>query len=211
MKVTREQAAANREKVLTVAGQLFRERGFDGVSVVDLMNGAGLTHGGFYSQFKSKDALAQEVCSRAIADSMEKWRRTAEAAEDPLAGILDFYLSPAHRNSVRNGCPFVAFGNDAQRKKGAVQHILSEGLEGLISNLAGFLPGDTPEARRSKALVTVAEMMGGLVLSRLMEDEAQALQLLDAVRDDLAVRMRSASAEDEQDPHAGHIQDNNQH
>src|SRR3981081_147115 len=80
MKVSREQAAANRERIVEVAGKLFRERGFDGIGVADLMKAAGLTHGGFYGHFKSKDDLAAQACGRVLAHSSQRWVRRAEVS-----------------------------------------------------------------------------------------------------------------------------------
>src|SRR5712671_3353842 len=86
MKVSREQAAANLERIVEVAGKLFRERGFDGIGVADLMKAAGLTHGGFYGHFKSKDDLAAEACSRAMARASERWAALARTSRgDPRA------------------------------------------------------------------------------------------------------------------------------
>src|ERR1700687_1116601 len=99
MKVTREQAAKNRERVLDVAARLFRERGFDGVGVADLMKAAGLTHGGFSGHFASQEDLIPRACSRALAGSLARWSRLADGApEGPLRAIAASYLSAAHRD-----------------------------------------------------------------------------------------------------------------
>src|SRR3982074_352699 len=99
MKVSREQAAKNRERILDVAAQLFRERGFDGVGVADLMKAAGLTHGGFYGHFASKEDLMGQACSRALAGSLDRWSRLAEGeTKGRLSAIATAYLSAAHRD-----------------------------------------------------------------------------------------------------------------
>src|SRR3979490_1853008 len=117
MKVSREQAAANRERVVEVAGKLFRERGFDGIGVADLMQAAGLTHGGFYGHFKSKDDLAAQACSRGPGRPSQKWARRAElSAGDARAELIKQYLSEAHRDASGNGCVLAALGSDAGRQ-----------------------------------------------------------------------------------------------
>src|SRR4029077_10604557 len=99
MKVTRKQAEKNRERVLDVAGRLFREKGFDGIGVDDLMKGAGLTHGGFYANFKSKEDLVAESCGRTLTELVEGWDKVAgEAKGDPLRAIVAGYLSVSHRD-----------------------------------------------------------------------------------------------------------------
>jgi TetR/AcrR family transcriptional regulator, transcriptional repressor for nem operon len=101
MKVSREQAAENRARVIEVAGRLFREKGFDGVGVADIMKGAGLTHGGFYGQFASKDDLAIKACAQTLDRSVARWTRLA-ASDDPLAAIVTSYRAePSKRARQR--------------------------------------------------------------------------------------------------------------
>src|SRR5271170_4176558 len=105
MKVSRAQAAENRERILDVATRLFRERGIDGIGVADLMQAAGLTHGGFYGHFKSKDDLAVQACRRAFARSAESWASVVEnTSGDPLASICRQYVSERHRDAPGRGC-----------------------------------------------------------------------------------------------------------
>ena len=115
MKVTREQAAKNRAHVVEVAGAEFRRHGFDGIGVADLMQAAGLTHGGFYNNFASKDALAAEAVTRVFAETTEHLRQIACAADDPFAATVRYYLSPEHRDAVETGCAIAALSQDAAR------------------------------------------------------------------------------------------------
>jgi TetR/AcrR family transcriptional repressor of nem operon len=97
MKVTREQAALNRERIVEVAAKLFRERGYDGIGVADLMKGAGLTHGGFYGHFGSNEDLLAEARGKAVQTLVERWRGlVAKAPRRALAAITGNYLSAAH-------------------------------------------------------------------------------------------------------------------
>src|SRR5580693_1009854 len=107
MRVSREQAEANRERILEVAGTLFRERGFDGTAVDDIMKRAGLTHGGFYGHFPSKDDLVAETCSHVLGS--ESWIDKVAASRDPsLEALVRCYLSPRHRDDPGQGCLFAA-------------------------------------------------------------------------------------------------------
>src|SRR5881409_3769077 len=109
VRVTREQAAANREKILEVAGTLFRERGYDGIGVADIMKRAGLTHGGFYGHFPSKGDLAAEITSRVLG--REGWlERLTRTANPSFADVVRNYLSPRHRDDPGRGCLFAALG-----------------------------------------------------------------------------------------------------
>src|SRR6516165_1150921 len=121
MRVSRIQAAENRQTVINVASRLFRERGFDGIGLKDLMKGAGLTQGAFYKQFESKDDLATQASRRALESAFSRWSAAAVAnPEDPLGAVMAFYLSTEHRDARMEGCPVVALGSDAARQGAGV-------------------------------------------------------------------------------------------
>src|ERR1044071_3432765 len=116
MRVSRSQAAENRETVINVASRLFREHGFDGIGLKDLMEGAGLTQGAFYKQFASKEDLAAQASKRALESATERWSAALAAnPKDPLGAVTAFYLSMEHRQAKADGCPIVALGADAAR------------------------------------------------------------------------------------------------
>src|SRR5258706_5826907 len=162
VRVTRRQAAANREKVLEVAGTLLRERGFDGIGVVDIMTRAGLTHGGFYGQFTSKDDLAAETTARVLGKSGWQERLTGKA--DPSFGdVVRAYLSPRHRDDPGTGCLISALGSDAARQPRAVRRAFTDGVRGRIDTWLQLVPGRSRAARRAKALATIARRVGALI------------------------------------------------
>jgi TetR/AcrR family transcriptional repressor of nem operon len=184
MKVTREQAALNRDRIIDVAGRLFRERGFDGIGVADLMKEAGLTHGGFYGHFESKEDLAAEACGRALARTAALWREAvAKGGRQPLKVIADRYLSARHRDDIGGGCLYAALTADiARRDNPALRLALTDGLRRAVDLLAGLVPGRTKAAQRKRALAQFATMMGALILARAVDDETLSEEFLAAAR-----------------------------
>ncbi len=178
MKVSREQAAENRARVVEVAGKLFRENGFDGVGVADIMKGAGLTHGGFYGQFGSKDALAAEAAAQTLDRSIARWTRLAEG-RDPLGAIVTSYLARTHRDSPGSGCAMAALSAQAARQPNPVRGTFTAALNGFVGILAKLMPG-SPVARRRKALATMSGLVGAVILSRAVNDAALSDEILAA-------------------------------
>lgn len=173
MKISREQALANRERVVAKASELFRAQGFDGVGVAELMRAAGFTHGGFYNHFPTKEALAAEALTRAFAQMAE-----VRAATPDFAQVVAGYLSEASRKAPARSCPAAALGGDAARQPGPVREAFAAGIEGMIESFAAHLEG--PDAR-ARAIVLLAKMAGGLMLARAVPDGPLADELLGAV------------------------------
>lgn len=181
MKVSREQAAENRERILDVAAALFRERGFDGIGVADLMKAAGLTHGGFYGHFGSKEELMAEACARALADGVDKWSRLAGASVDqPLAKIKSHYLSSRHRDDPGTGCLIAALGTDVPRQGPKVRRAATEGISALIALLARLSPESAGAKKRKEAIATLSGLVGAIVLSRAVDDRRLSEEILRA-------------------------------
>jgi TetR/AcrR family transcriptional repressor of nem operon len=183
MRVTREEAQKSRERIVEAAARRFRERGFEGIGVADLMKEAGLTHGGFYGHFDSKEQLMAEAVARAMERSKDLWsRRAAAAPGDPLAALARVYLTPRHRDDPGSGCVVAALAVDAARQGPAVRGVLVEGLQRSFALLGSLFKGLTPAARRRKAIATYASWVGALVLARAAADDAALSgEILDAV------------------------------
>jgi len=180
VRVTREQAAANREKILEVAGALFRERGFDGIGVADIMKRAGLTHGGFYGHFASKDDLAAEITARVLGRS--GWMERLTGTQKPsFSDLVRQYLSPRHRDDPGRGCLFAALGSDVVRQPRSVRRAFTDGLRLRVDALARLAPGRSAAARRQKSLATMAGLVGALILSRAVDDPKFSDEILEAV------------------------------
>ena len=183
MRVSREKFAENREKILTVASVLFRENGFDGVGVADIMKAAGLTHGGFYGHFESKDDLALEVSRKLIERVEERWRELIAAEPDkPLQALLDHYIHWRTVDDPGGSCVFASLIQEVSRSEGAVRATFSEGLSTLVDVLKEVVPGATEEERRANATSTLSSMMGAVILARAVEDRALAEQFLVTMR-----------------------------
>lgn len=182
MKVTREQAAQNRERIVDTAARLFRERGFEGVGVADLMKAAGLTHGGFYGHFESKEALVEEACERALGRSTQRWMRRVEGARGgALHALARGYLTERHRDDPGDGCFLASLGADAARHGPGVRRAIARWLDSAFDFLAAHVPGRTAAARRAKAVATLSAWVGAMVLARAVDDEDLSREILGAV------------------------------
>ena len=205
MRVSRKQAAENRETVINVASRLFREHGFDGIGLKDLMEGAGLTHGAFYKQFASKDDLAAQASRRALEDSSRRWSAAAEAnPQDPLGEVIAFYLCMAHRVERMDGCPVVALGSDAARQGADVKASFEAGIKELLDMLGswvGEVDGKQAGGREAgaKAMAILSTMVGAVLLSRAVNDKRLSKRILQAAAE--SVRMGSPAGAARQGPH----------
>jgi TetR/AcrR family transcriptional regulator, transcriptional repressor for nem operon len=189
MRVSREQADKNREHVIDVASRLFRERGFEGIGVADLMKEAGLTHGGFYGQFKSKEDLKVQASRRALSRNKDRWAEVlAETPSEKLAALARFYLSDAHRDRRGEGCALAALGGDAPRYGPELQTAFKDGIEGYLELLGGIMSASSDEKRRDKTIAALSTMVGALVLSRAVGDEALSQKILSAAADEIAAK-----------------------
>jgi len=181
MRVSRAQAEENRQTVIEVASRLFREHGFDGIGLKDLMAGAGLTQGAFYKQFASKDDLVAQASRRALESAFRRWSAAAAAKPDaPLEAVIAFYLSMDHRAERMEGCPVVALGSDAARQGIEVKASFEAGIRKyleMLGNWLGDADGDEPSR---KAMAILSTMVGAVVLSRAVNDERLSKQFLQA-------------------------------
>jgi TetR/AcrR family transcriptional repressor of nem operon len=184
MRVSKQQAAENRARILTETARLIRECGIDGVGVDALTRAAGLTHGGLYSQFGSKERLVAEALAQAMAASGEKTRQ-ALAEGGSLATVVTRYLSPRHRDAPGAGCAIAAIGPEAARQGAAVREVYTAGVAGFAGRLAPLLPADEARPGEDRALAVMSTMVGALMLSRAVADPALSDRILAAAVDSL--------------------------
>lgn len=184
MKVSRAQAEQNRERILDNAAQLFRERGFDGIGLNELMQAAGLTRGGFYGHFESKDDLAAQALARALSTQAELWRRQADRS---LTGWVNAYLSEEHREHVGAGCGLAALAGDVARAGPAVREVFAGGVQAAVQRLTPQMHAADEAERRAQAMALLSTLVGALLLSRAVGDDALGQELREAARAHLPV------------------------
>ncbi|MGJ0427475.1 TetR/AcrR family transcriptional regulator [Methylocystis sp.] len=181
MRVSRTQADKNRETVINVASRLFREHGFDGIGLKDLMKGAGLTQGAFYKQFASKGDLAAQASRRALESAFNRWSAAIAATpEDPLGAVMAFYLSMGHRKEKMDGCPLVALASDAARQGAEVKASFEGGIKAHLEVLGRLVAETRDSEAKGKAVAVLSLMVGAVTLSRAVNDPDLAQAFLDA-------------------------------
>lgn len=174
MKVSREQMAENRRGILEAAGRLFRERGFDAVSVAEVMKAAGLTHGGFYGHFDSKDDLIVHALGHAID--------ARKGTAPDLRAFMDAYLSPQHRDNTAGGCPIAGLVADTLRQTPEARSAVTNGVRSQIDWISGNLTRLNETDQRRQAIATCAAMVGATILARATADTALSDEILKETR-----------------------------
>ena len=188
MRVSRQKALENREQIVETAARLLRQHGFDGIGVADMMNAAGLTHGGFYRNFASKDDLAIKASEHAIADTTALLKAgLAEQPPDPLRTLIERYVSTAHRDDPGSGCILPALAADAARRDDpAPSAVFFTAIEFYLDQIAK-LSSAPPRAIGSRHPAAIlSQMVGAVILSRVIADTPLAESLIAAVVADIA-------------------------
>lgn len=182
------------ERIVQLAAERFREMGIDGISVADLMKEAGLTHGGFYKHFPSRDALVTEAVTAALASGAQITARV-EMQEPSIAvrTLIKGYLSPAHRDSKARGCAVVALATDVGRSNPRVRAAFTAQISRYLDLLKG-LSGDTNKKKaRQRAIMTLSALVGALSLARAVDDDALSIEILQATSETLISSMQAPS------------------
>ncbi|GLS43672.1 TetR/AcrR family transcriptional regulator [Methylobacterium brachythecii] len=174
MRVSREQVAENRRQILEAAGRLFRQRGFEAVTVAEVMKAAGLTHGGFYGYFASKDEL--------IATTLTELMAAPDPERVTLEAYANRYLTSEHMADCAGGCPVAALGTDIGRQSPAARAAMTEGLRRQIDRLGEGAARDDRRAARQNAIGSWAAMVGAMILARMSDDPALAQEVLKETR-----------------------------
>jgi TetR/AcrR family transcriptional repressor of nem operon len=177
---SRKDKEKNHRQIVEIAAQKMRESGTEGPGVAEIMKEAGLTHGGFYKHFDSRDDLVAEAVEEAISQARASYRDRVEGADDPLASFVDFYLSTTHRDDPGHGCPVVALGADAARADDRVRAAYGDQVKSYIDHMEELLGGD--EDARRRAIAAVTSMVGAVLIARAVDDEALSEEILGDVR-----------------------------
>jgi TetR/AcrR family transcriptional repressor of nem operon len=177
MKVSREQVAEHKKRILDAAARLFRLRGFEGVTVAEVMKEAGLTHGAFYGHFASKEALVAEAVRRALASSAARFKRTI-----PAASFADGYLSARQRDDRGESCAFSSLGTEASRGSAELRREMTEAVRRQIDRLGEETAGETAREKRRAAIAAWSAMVGAMVLARIVDDDKLSREILSETR-----------------------------
>jgi TetR/AcrR family transcriptional regulator, transcriptional repressor for nem operon len=179
MRVSRKQVAENRRRILEAAGRLFRAKGFEAVTVAEVMRAAGLTHGGFYGHFGSKDDLIAQTLAYALLAGEDRQRSRAEV---DLARYAAGYLSPRHRDDLAGGCPTAGLGAETIRQSPEARAAMTAGLRRWVELLSEGAPGASAAEKRRVAIGSWAAMVGAVILARLSDDPRLSDEVLEQTR-----------------------------
>lgn len=187
MRIKKDDAEKNRERIVDAASKILREQGIAAVGVDGLAKAAGLTHGAVYSHFKSKDKLVVAAMARAIETSSEEWKTRTSGEADALSRIIRSYISRSHRDNPGTGCSVTSLGVEASRGDKAMRETAARAVTSLLASIEGAAEG-RPDGREF-AITTLAAMVGAVVLARAAQaDGALSDEILKLVRRDLLAR-----------------------
>lgn len=181
MRKSKEEAAETRARIVRKASKEFNQHGIAGTGLADVMKSAGLTHGGFYKHFHSKDELVAEALERGLEQSFQAMEHVTD--DGAIAGLINEYLSPVHRDDFNNACPLPALGTELWRAGGKTRQKASQGIVRFVSIVEKHLKGLPAEKRKSRAHAIVAALVGSMMLSRIVTDPKLSDRLLRDTRD----------------------------
>jgi TetR/AcrR family transcriptional regulator, transcriptional repressor for nem operon len=181
---------ATHDRIVETAARAIRRSGYGGTSVADIMKEAGLTHGGFYAHFPSRDAMLAEAADRAGAEAVSVSTRVTAASPpgQALQALISAYLSKVHLEGIETGCPVAALGSEMPRQAPEVRRAATRRIKEMIDVVARQSPDWGQPGAHEHALVTVATMVGTLLLARAVDDAKLADALLNAAQTHLAPR-----------------------
>lgn len=201
MRYVKGHGLQTRNRIVENASRALRQSGADGMSVADLMKLAGLTHGGFYSHFKSREALVIDAFALAMDRTVAQWTSLTKAmpVEQQLEVFVEAYLTPKHRDDRAHGCVLPALATDIARSGKQARRIFARKLDEMIDVVAGFFPGEPPKQARQMAVAALASLMGSIALARAVGDDRLSDEILGAGRHALSgqsARRKSLAASD---------------
>jgi TetR/AcrR family transcriptional repressor of nem operon len=181
---SKEHKNETRRRIMEAAAKTFRARGAAGAGLTDVMREAGLTHGGFYAHFKSKDELIAAALKAVNTARISRFKDVVSQSPDKSAigFAVDSYVNSRHREHPENGCSVATLGSELARENGAARHQMSENVKGWLETLAQFAPGSNAAEKMRVATGTYAAMIGGLIIARAVEDPHLSDRILADVR-----------------------------
>ena len=190
MRYVKGHGLQTRSRIVEEASYGLRQAGVDGMSVADLMKRVGLTHGGFYAHFESREALVIEAFASAMDRTVSHWLKLVNElpAEERFDAFIGAYLRPGHRDDRARGCVLPALSTDIARSSQKVRRAFARKLDEMIDVIAGLFPGESPKQARQIATSALATMMGSIALARAVGDDKLSDEILGAGRQALSGR-----------------------
>jgi TetR/AcrR family transcriptional repressor of nem operon len=177
------------DKIVGVAASRFREDGVDRIGVAELMHDAGLTHGGFYRHFQSRDELVAEAVERALHDGGQAMAAVAESPRDPLVAVIDAYLSVNHRDNLGTSCAVTTLAGDVARSKPRARAAYTNQVGVYIDMLVRLLPPGTSDRSRAKAISALSTLVGAVSMARAVNDETLSREILASAAAELKAQL----------------------
>ncbi len=187
MGYSRDDKTRSHQRIVEIAARRIREAGTDAPGVAEIMKTAGLTHGGFYKHFASREDLVAEAVDQTFSESAQAIEEVTADAADPLSAFVDWYLSPEHRDSPGTGCGVVALGADAPRAQERVRDAYTEQVKRYLARLEE-LQGSADGTERERAMVALSTLVGAVLVSRAVNDDGLSDDILRAARAALTER-----------------------
>ncbi|MGF6545892.1 TetR/AcrR family transcriptional repressor of nem operon [Paraburkholderia youngii] len=187
MRRSKLETAETRRRIVDVAARAFRANGIQTTGLADLMADAGLSHGGFYRHFESKDQLIAQACEAALTDIIGKLEAAAgeRTGAKAFKAIVEAYVSTSHRDAPADGCPLAGMGSELARADGQTRAVAARGFDGLVDILASRSGRRHHAAARSEAIFALSAMIGALTMARIVEDPDESAAILQTVQERL--------------------------
>lgn len=187
MRYPADQKAETHKQIVDIAAREFRSKGLQGIGISNLMSQVGLTHGGFYAHFKDRDALVEEAAVCAANHGFQQLMAAAQAAAPgkEVAAMLDYYLSPAHRDEPGFGCVLPALAAEIAGQADSVRDAFTQAAKQNLRQMARYMPGASEKSRLTQAMMLLSSMAGGVLVARAVNDPKFSTLLLDSVRTQL--------------------------
>jgi TetR/AcrR family transcriptional repressor of nem operon len=184
--------AETHDRIVKKAAEEFRRNGLEGIGIANLMGTLGLTHGGFYAHFSTKDDLVLQASVSILEDNLARMLAAAEAAppERSVQAILDYYLSPEHRDNPAFGCVLPSIASELSRRPECVREGFTKAMKAALERLAAFMPAKTKQARMDQSIALFSAMAGAVLLARAISDPELSDRVLRSSRLSLAAAFR---------------------
>lgn len=188
MRKSKVETAETRERIIKSATSEFKQRGIVATGLADLMSAAGMTHGGFYRHFDSKEQLVTEACATASSSMLSRLKLliAQKQGRKSLKALAEFYLSPNHRDNPQSGCALAAIGSELARMDEQTRAVVTESFRCWVEVLKAQYSNSKPSESKKKALVAASTMLGALTLSRIVTDQELSQAILKSACESVA-------------------------